>query len=70
MKNQSITGFMLSGWFNLFPKYLKELIEDQVSGKLKVVLDFGEKTSGGQFNGLEGAIRAVEVSQQSIGKII
>ena len=61
MKNQSLTGFLLFGWSHLFPKYLKEMIEDVVSGKLRIVLDLGQTSSGGPFNGIDSVVRGVEV---------
>ena len=62
MNNQTISGFLLFGWFHLFPKYLKEMVEDVVSGKLRIVLDLGKTTSEGQFNGIDAVVRGVEVS--------
>ena len=62
MNNQSISGFFLPGWSHLFPKYLKEMIEDVVSGKLRIVHDLRQTTSEGQFNGIDAVVRGVELS--------
>jgi len=56
-----MTGFFLSGLFHLFPQYVSEMIECVVSGKLRVVLDLGQTSSEGPFNGIEFVVRGVEV---------
>ena len=61
MKNQSLSGFLLTHHNELFPKYLKQLIEDVLSKKLKIVLDLGQTTSEGPFHGIDSVVRGVEV---------
>ena len=61
MGNQSLTGFLLTGYSDLFPKYLKQLVEDVVSNRLRVVLDLGQKSSEGEFKGIDSVVRGVEV---------
>ena len=62
MGNQSLTGFLLTGYNDLFPKYLKQLVEDVVSNRLRVVLDFGQNISEREFVGIDSVVRGVEVN--------
>ena len=61
MNNQSLTGFLLSGFPQLFPKYLKQLTEEVLSGKLRIVLDLGQTSTDGPFVGIDSVVRGVEV---------
>jgi len=72
MGNQSLTGFLLTGYSDLFPKYLKQLVEDVVSNRLRVVLDFGQKSSEGEFKGIDSVVRGVEHlhSGRNVGKVV
>ncbi|CAG2109564.1 unnamed protein product [Medioppia subpectinata] len=72
MKNQTLSGLLLTGYSDLFPKYLKQLVGDVVSNKLRVVLDFGQKSSEGEFNGIDSVVRGVEHLQsgRNTGKVV
>ena len=64
MKNQSLSGFFLTHHRELFPQYLKQLIGDVMSNKLKIVLDLGQTSSEGPFHGIDSVVRGVEVCLQ------
>lgn len=72
MKDITLIGFMLMHYADKFTDYLDELIGAMNRGKLKIRNDFGEGTSDGLFNGVNGAVRAVEHlhSGKNIGKVI
>ncbi|GBO17658.1 hypothetical protein AVEN_228872-1 [Araneus ventricosus] len=55
-------GFLLTQYPDEEGYYFKYLSESLESGKLTVVCDNGEKTTGSEFFGVEGIIKAVEVS--------
>ncbi|CAG2163978.1 unnamed protein product [Oppiella nova] len=61
MKNQTLSGFILSGYKHLFTEYFTKLVEDVVTNKLRIVLDFGIKSGDGEFNGIDSVVRGVEV---------
>jgi hypothetical protein len=47
---------------DLFKEYLPQLIEQVSNNKLKVVLDFGQNTTEGKFEGIDSVVRGVEVT--------
>ncbi|CAG2174611.1 unnamed protein product [Oppiella nova] len=61
MKNQTLSGFILSAYKHLFTEYLPKLVEAVVTNKLRIVLDFGIKSGDGEFNGIDSVVRGVEV---------
>ena len=61
MKSQCLNGFGIHHHHKLHAKYLKQLIRDLMSNKFRVVLDLGQNTSEGPFNGIESVVRGVEV---------
>jgi hypothetical protein len=61
MNSQSLTGFLLANYSELYKQYLTQLIEQVVSNKLRIVLDFGQNTSEGKFEGIDSVVRGVEV---------
>jgi hypothetical protein len=58
---KSLTGFILSAYKDLFKEYLTNLIQQVMTNKLRVVLDFGQNSSEGQFEGIDSVVRGVEV---------
>lgn len=61
MNSWSLTGFLLTSEEKRFPEYLPILIGDIMSGKLKITCDIGKNSPGGEFKGIEDAVRGVEV---------
>jgi NADPH-dependent curcumin reductase CurA len=68
----TIAGFLVMSETEKFPEYLTRLITDIVVGKLTVKYDTGVKTEGGEFKGLQDAVRGVEHlhSGKNEGKVI
>ncbi len=62
MNSQSLTGFFLKDYSDLFKEYLPQLIEQVLSNKLRIVLDFGQNTTEGKFERIESVVRGVEVN--------
>jgi hypothetical protein len=61
MGAKSLVGFILTAYKDLFKEYLSQLIEQVSNNKLKVVLDFGQNTTEGKFEGIDSVVRGVEV---------
>ncbi len=61
MNSQSLNGFLFHNYSDLFKDYLKQLIEQVLTNKLRIVLDFGVNTSAEKFDGIESVVRGVEV---------
>jgi len=72
MQSKTLSGFLLSNYRELFEDYLKNLIKLVLSDKLRVVLDFGQNTSVGQFEGINSVVRGVEYlhSGRNTGKVV
>ncbi|KAF8792486.1 prostaglandin reductase 3-like [Argiope bruennichi] len=70
-KSASVVGFMLLHFGECFASYFKYMSETLEAGKIKVVLDNGEKSTGNEFFGMEGIIRGVEHlhSGKNVGKV-
>ncbi|GBM56791.1 Prostaglandin reductase 3 [Araneus ventricosus] len=70
-KSASVIGFLLLHYGECFASYLKYMGESMEAGKIKCVLDNGEKSTGKEFFGMEGIIRGVEHlhSGKSFGKV-
>ncbi|GBO04620.1 hypothetical protein AVEN_186548-1, partial [Araneus ventricosus] len=71
-KSAAVMGFLLTQYPDEEGYYFKYLSESLESGKLTVVCDNGEKTTGSEFFGVEGIIKAVEHlhSGKNIGKVV
>ena len=61
MKNQSLIGFTVEGFTELYKQYSKQLIEMIASKKITIILDFGLNAKDGPFEGIESVVRGVEV---------
>ena len=61
MGSKCLVGFLITSYSDLFPKYANQLVEDISNNKLKVVLDFGQNTNEGKFEGIDSVVRGVEV---------
>ncbi|KAF8792484.1 Prostaglandin reductase 3 like protein [Argiope bruennichi] len=71
-KSATVQGFLFTQYPDEEGYYFKYLSESLESGKLTVVCDNGEKTTGSEFFGVEGIIKAVEHlhSGKNIGKVV
>jgi len=61
MDSKTLTGFFLPNCADSYKEYLKKLFEQFMTNKIKVVLDFGQNTSEGKFEGIDSVVRGVEV---------
>ncbi|CAL1262452.1 unnamed protein product [Larinioides sclopetarius] len=70
-KSATVMGFLVSAYNECFASYFKFMSESIESGKLKILIDNGEKSTGNEFFGMEGIIRGVEHlhSGKSSGKV-
>ena len=60
-----MAGFFLPDYSRQYKEYLLKLLQLYGSKDLKLVVDDGSSTSAdGKFQGIEGIIRAVEVSSR------
>lgn len=71
-KNLTLVGFSFRAFSHLFEEYLKNMIELYANNKLKIVLDFGQNSENGTFEGIDSVIKAVEHlhSGKNIGKVM
>ncbi|KAG8177599.1 hypothetical protein JTE90_024199 [Oedothorax gibbosus] len=71
-KAASLLGFRRGSYRECFSTYFKHLTQHFQEGKLKTIIDNGEKSTGNEFFGMEGIIRGVEYLQsgKSIGKVV
>jgi NADPH-dependent curcumin reductase CurA len=71
-KSQSLIGFRFRHFSHLFNEYLKNLIELYSNNKLKIIIDFGQNSPNGPFEGIDAVVKGVEHlhSGQNIGKVI
>ncbi len=60
-KSQSLIGFRFRHFSHLFNEYLKNLIELYSNDKLKIILDFGQNSPNGPFEGIDAVVKGVEV---------
>ncbi|GBM98121.1 Prostaglandin reductase 3 [Araneus ventricosus] len=72
LKSAAVVGFYVLDYNECFASYFKFMSESIESGKLKILTDNGEKSTGSEFFGMEGIIRGVEHlhSGKSSGKVI
>ena len=70
--NRTLIGFRIEGFRELYKDYFKLLIDSIANNKLKIILDFGESSSGGPFVGLESVDRAVQhlYKRKTCGKAV
>ncbi|CAG2178094.1 unnamed protein product [Oppiella nova] len=70
--SKTVTGFAVPHYIHLFPQYMPQLIEDIMTKKLRVVLDFGLKSSKGEFIGIDSVVNGVEhlFSRKNVGKVV
>lgn len=66
----TIQGFNLLQYKDLFHQYFRELTNDIIGGKLKVVTDTGQTATGGLFTGIESVVRGIEVRNELKYQII
>ncbi|GBM56794.1 Prostaglandin reductase 3 [Araneus ventricosus] len=59
-KSAAVMGFLVVAYNECFSSYFKFMSESVESGKLKILTDNGEKSTGSEFFDMEGIIRAVE----------
>jgi hypothetical protein len=57
-----LNGFFLLNFKDFYSEYLPKLIELLAKKELKIVLDFGQNTIEGQFEGIDSIARGVEVN--------
>ncbi|GFQ72535.1 prostaglandin reductase 3 [Trichonephila clavata] len=71
-KSASVIGFLVLEFKECFGSYFKFMSESLQEGKLRIINDDGQKSTGSEFFGMDGIIRAVEHlhSGKSIGKVI
>ncbi|WAR01693.1 PTGR3-like protein [Mya arenaria] len=71
-KSASVRGFFLPQFIQHYGPYVMKQIQYFNEGKLKSLVDNGEKAPGGPFKGLDKVVDAVEYlfSKKSIGKIL
>jgi len=71
MTSGSVSGFLLTHFVEEFPYYHAKLLGMYEKDRIKILMDRGDKTSEGQFKGLESVTRAVEYLHggTSIGKV-
>ncbi|GFT91339.1 prostaglandin reductase 3 [Nephila pilipes] len=71
-KSAAVQGFFLPAYAECKTPYFNYLKENFETGKLKIVYDNGEKTTGTEFFGVEDIIKAVEHLHcgRNIGKVI
>lgn len=72
MGAKTLVGFILTVYKDLFKEYLPQLIEQVSTNKLKVVLDFGQNTTEGKFEGIDSVVGGVEYlhSGRNTGKVV
>ena len=58
MNSHSISGFLLFHYLHIIPEYFKKLFKLFQDGNLKILLNIGEESSAGPFEG----VHSVEVS--------
>lgn len=61
-RSRAMAGFFLPDYSKLYKEYMFKLLKLYTDGQLKLVIDDGSTSGGGKFTGLDGVIRAVEVS--------
>lgn len=64
-KSASVGGFFLKDYMNELAPYIGEQIKYYKEGKLKGVIDNGERSPSGPFKGLEKISDGVEVRIES-----
>ena len=62
MNSHSISGFLLFHYLHIIPEYFKKLVKLFQDGKLKILLDLGQESSAGPFDGVHSVVNGVEVS--------
>ncbi|CAM6031342.1 unnamed protein product, partial [Sphagnum compactum] len=60
LHSKSLNGFFLLNFKDFYSEYLPKLIELLAKKELKIVLDFGQNTIEGQFEGIDSIARGVE----------
>lgn len=60
-KSASVRGFFLFHYIQNWPEYVMKQVQYFKEGKLKSIVDIGEKQAAGPFVGLESIPDAVEV---------
>ena len=61
MNSHSIAGFLLFDYLHAIPEYFGKLLKLFQDGKIKILLDYGQNTPTGPFEGIHSAVNAVEV---------
>ena len=62
MDSKTISGFLLSDYLHLIQDYFQKLHKLFQDGHLKILLDFGQNSPNGPFEGIESVVNGVEVS--------
>lgn len=72
LKSQSLNGFFLLNYKDVFPKYMSELLSMIHNGKIKAKIALDDGTEDGKFFGLDKIYLAEEYlhSGKNIGKVV
>lgn len=62
MNSHSISGFLLFHYLHIIPEYFKKLFKLFQDGNLKILLNIGEESSAGPFEGVHSVVNGVEVN--------